>query len=136
MKVFLDANVLFSAADPESATRRLLEAVAGQGEAVTSPHAWEEARRNLQHKRPAHLEGLEDVGSRVKITGAFAKAPSVGLPDCDIPILSGAIGSECTHLWTSDKRHFGKLYGRSIGGVRVVSSIALADELLKHGWMR
>jgi predicted nucleic acid-binding protein len=131
VKVFLDANILFSAADPESATRRLLEAVAGLGAVVTSPHAWEEARRNLQQKRPAHLKGLKDLPRYVEITSAFAEAPAVGLPACDIPILSGAIGAECAHLWTSDKQHFGKFYGKSISGVRIVSSIALADELLK-----
>ena len=131
MKVFLDANILFSAADPESATRRLLETVAGLGAVMTSPHAWEEARRNLQKKRPAHLKRLKDLPRRVEITSAFAEAPAMGLPACDILILSSAIGAECTHLWTSDKQYFGKFYGKSVGGVRIVSSIVLADELLK-----
>jgi len=134
MKVFLDANILFSASDPRSATRQLLDAVVDHGEAVTCVHAWEEARRNLEQKHPSRLPGFALLKKRVKISSAFALLPAVGLPDSDAPILSGSVGSGCTHLWTSDKRHFGMLYGRSICGVQVVSSIQLANELLERGW--
>ena len=134
MKVFLDANVLFSAADPASATRRLLQAVARHAEVITCPHAWEEARRNLVQKRPAHLDGLGQVGRLVTVSLAFCVPPDTALPACDVPILAGAIGAQCTHLWTSDRRHFGQYYGRDVAGVRVVSSLMLADEIIRLGW--
>lgn len=134
MKVFLDANILFSAADPKSATRRLLNTITQHGTAVTCPHAWEEARRNLALKRPQHLRGLDLLRARVEISLAFAEPADAGLPDCDVPILAGARASQCTHLWTSDRRHFGRYYGKVIGGVQMVSSVMLADEVVRRGW--
>ena len=129
MKVFLDANILFSAADPASATHRLLETVARHTSTMTCPHAWEEARRNLQLKRPEHLNGQSELKRLVTLSHAFALPPETDLPPCDVPILAGALGSRCTHLWTSDKKHFGRYYGKDLAGVRVVSSVLLADEL-------
>ena len=129
MKIFLDANILFSAADPASATRCLLETVARGASAITCPHAWEEARRNLQLKRPEHLNGLSGLKRLVTLSHAFALPPETDFPSCDIPILAGALGGRCTHLWTSDKKHFGRYYGKELAGVRVLSSVLLADEL-------
>lgn len=129
MRVFLDANILFSAADSRSATRQLLDAVLDRAEAVTGQHALEEARRNLQIKRPQHLGGLTVIQRRITTTAAFDGQIHVQLPQEDIPIVAGASGSGCSHLWTSDRRHFGRYYGKKIGGVLVVSSIMLADLL-------
>lgn len=136
MKVFPDANILFSASDTNSATHGLLDRVAGHGEVVTSPHAWEEARRNLEQKRPHLLPGLEEVRRRVMVTHAFTLLPDTAVADKDMPVLAGAVGAGCTHLWTSDRRHFGQLYGKTIHGVTITSSIQLAaaldDQLLSN----
>ena len=129
MKVFLDANILFSASDEQSATRRLLDALSRRGKVVTSPHAWEEARRNLERKRPQLLPGLERLRRAVAITHAFALPPDIQVAEKDKPILAGAVGAVCTHLWTSDRVHFSALYGTRVHGVAIVSSIQLADEL-------
>jgi uncharacterized protein len=129
MRVFLDANILFSAADSQSATRQLLNELLDRAEVVTSPHTLEEARRNLQIKRPQHLGGLAAIQRRITITAAFDSQIQVQLPQEDIPVVAGASGSGCSHLWTSDRRHFGRYYGRRIGGVLVVSSMMLADLL-------
>jgi len=56
------------------------------------------------------------------------------MPDKDQLIIAGAMGAGCSHLWTNDARHFGSFYGRTIGRVRVVSSIMLAEELMDRGW--
>lgn len=128
MKVFLDANILFSASDPASATRWLLDQVLANAQAVTSPHCWEEARRNLERKRPQFLAGLEGLRPLVETTHAFGDPGATSLPAKDVPVIAGAMGAQCTHLWTSDRLHFGSLYGRTLCGVRVVSSIMLADE--------
>lgn len=134
MKVFLDANILFSAANPESATCRLLEAFLRRAPAVTCPQAWEEARRNLEQKRPQHAAGLESLRGAVATSHAFALPAASDLPACDQPILAGAMGSLCSHLWTSDKRHFGRHYGKLLGRVKVLSSVMLADEMAGQGW--
>ena len=128
MKVFLDANILFSASDPASVTRALLSRVAECGELVTSPHAWEEARRNLVAKRPRNLPGFAELESSIATTHAFALPDDVDLQEKDKPILAAAVGAKCTHLWTSDRTHFGTFYGQTISGVKIVSSIMMADE--------
>ncbi|MBP7828513.1 MAG: PIN domain-containing protein [Kiritimatiellae bacterium] len=129
MTIFLDANILFSASDSKSATRQLLEALATSHRLVTSVHAWEEARRNLERKRPHLLSGLNGLGSRIEITKAFEmpKERPEWLAEKDIPILAGAIGARCTHLWTSDRQHFGRLYGQRVQGLLVLSSIQMAQ---------
>jgi len=131
LKVFLDANILFSASDEKSATRRLLALLSRRAEPVTSPHAWEEARRNLDRKRPHLLAGLEGLRGVVTLSHAFKLPPAMEVAEKDKPILAGAVGAACTHLWTSDRLHFGALYGTTVHGVRIVSSIQLADELLQ-----
>jgi hypothetical protein len=134
LRVFLDANILFSSSDNNSATFKLLKALSDFGQAVTNPHAWEEAYRNLLHKRPENLKGLQKLHKYVTISRAFNELSCKELPPQDIPILLGAVCSECTHLWTSDKKHFGKWYGRKLFNVKIVSSILLADELIRLGW--
>jgi len=127
VKVFLDANILFSASDEKSATRRLLDLLSHSSKPVTSPHAWEEARRNLDRKRPHLLPGLDGLRHAVTITHAFKLPPGIEVAEKDKPVIAGAIGAACTHLWTSDRLHFGALYGTTVHGVTVVSSIQLAD---------
>jgi hypothetical protein len=131
VRVFLDANILFSASDVGSATRQLLETLATAHTMVTSAHAWEEARRNLECKRPHLLSGLDGLGARIEVTKAFempTERPE-WLAEKDIPVLAGAIGARCTHLWTSDRQHFGHLYGQRVQGVMVLSSIQIARTL-------
>ena len=132
MRIFLDANILFSAADEKSATHRLLLLVTEKERAFTSPHAWEEARRNLENKRAHFLQGLEQLRCHVDLTHAFdSRALDLNIEEKDVPILAGAITSGCTHLWTSDKTHFGHLYGQTMQGVKVVSSLQLLDLVSK-----
>jgi uncharacterized protein len=129
VRVFLDANVLFSAATPDSATRTLLNHVVGKAEAVTNEHAWEEARRNIELKRPHLAAELMALRSKIHFSSRLVFVRTARLPAKDHPILGGAIAAKCTHLWTGDKRHFGALYGDTIQGVRIVSGVMLADEL-------
>lgn len=134
MRVFLDANILFSAAADTSATRRLLFSASGYAELVSNAYAWEESLRNLQRKRPQHVDGLESLRKVVRTTNAHVLRLTGDIPDDDLPILAGAVASGCTHLWTGDRRHFGAWYGRELHGVTVVSSIMLADLLFEQGW--
>lgn len=131
MRVFLDANILFSASDPKSATRELFNRVQKRADLITNVHAKEEARRNLELKRTHLLSEFTNVIESVAISNTFCSSIEVALPEQDVPIMAGAISSRCTHLWTSDKRHFGKLYGKEILGVLVVNSIMMLDQIKK-----
>ena len=135
MRVFADANVLFSAADPESATRLLLEALFRHATVVINEHVWEEARRNIEMKRPRFVSGLDKLKPSFHFSSRMATVQDCQIPDKDQPVLGGAVASRCSHLWTGDKRHFGHLYGRTVGGALIVSAIALADEMSRKDWI-
>jgi len=135
VRVFLDANVLFSAASPESATRTVLDAILRHAVAVTNEHAWQEARRNLLLKRAHLVDELDRLRPRVEFTPRMAAMTDAVVPPKDQPILGGAIGAGCTHLWTGDKQHFGVLYGRTISGTRIVSGRQITGELIAARWL-
>jgi predicted nucleic acid-binding protein len=118
-RVFLDANVLFSAAWRESAGLLALwelESIL----LLTSGYAAEEARRNLDTSdRRSRLEHLLDDVEIVPEAPAHALPPGVRLPAKDEPILRAALAARATHLLTGDLRDFGRLLGRTVGGLRV-----------------
>jgi predicted nucleic acid-binding protein len=130
MRVFLDANILFSAALPESRMRAFLEAFSRKADFLTNAYAIEEARRNLQLKFPDSLKTLERLTTRCQLISQLAADLTAELPLKDKPILGGAIGGRATHLLTGDERDFGKYWGRTIQGVKVVSPKMLAEEML------
>jgi len=135
VRIFLDANILFSASGPASATRNVFDAAFKLSEElVTNPHAAQEARNNLRLKRPELLAEFDSLIKRVTMSNAFSKVSEVTLPEQDVPILAGAVGSRCNYLWTGDKRHFGELFGKVIHGVMIVSGMQLVDVLTKMGW--
>jgi predicted nucleic acid-binding protein len=118
-RVFLDANVLFSAAWRESSGLLRLWALPGV-ELVTSAYAAEEARVNLQEK--AQRERLAELLGRLRVASSgLAELPAeVVLAEKDRPILAAAIAAGATHLQTGDVSHFGKLYGKTVMGVLVM----------------
>ena len=118
-RIFLDANVLFSAAYREGAgLLRLWEA--RETEVITSGYAAEEARRNLETEAArARLARL------LQRTTIVAEAPETRLPgsirlaENDRPFLQAAIAGGATHLITGDLRDFGAFLGKSAAGLRV-----------------
>jgi predicted nucleic acid-binding protein len=133
VRIFIDANILFSAANRTSATHVLFNGAAQHAELVTNSHAWEEAYRNLLHKKPEHAAGMKELMKHIELSPAFSTIGKTDLPDEDVPILAGAVGAQCSHIWTSDKRHFGRWYGKRIRGISIVSSVLLADILAGKG---
>lgn len=120
-RVFLDDNVLFSAAYRPNSRLSGIWSVPNV-ELVTSLYAVEEARRNLQARYPASLATLNKLLSSVRVVPepTMSELPDgIELVDKDVPVLLAAIGSGCTHLLTGDARHFGDLYGKHISGVLV-----------------
>lgn len=121
--LFLDANILFSAAyHPDAGVRRLWGL--SNVRLATSSYAVEEARRNLD--RPGQREDLDKLVASVLISDALAdptEHPEVGeagLPTTDLPILRAAVAAGATHLLTGDRAHFGHLYGKSPAGMFVL----------------
>ena len=119
-RVFLDANVLFSAAYRSgSGLLRLWDVP--RVVLVTSDYAIEEAQRNLPHA--AQRAALERLLERAEIVrGTFDTVPlppSVRLPDDDMPILRAAIAARCTYLLTGNLRDFGPYLDAAVGGVAI-----------------
>jgi uncharacterized protein len=121
-RLFLDANVLFSAAyRADAGIGRLwsLENVT----LSTSAYAVEEAERNLpkreQKKRLREL--LEAVAIVVAGLPPEELREGMDLPEKDWPIVAGAIAAGATHLITGDVQHFGRYFGRRVGGILVLA---------------
>lgn len=127
MRVFLDANVLFSAAYREVGSTRVFFSLADAGacELVSSAYAAEEARRNIRAKHPERASDLESLIGRIALcpeptSATLAWATTHGLPPKDAPILAAAVDAHCHLLVTGDRAHFGSLFGRRLRRTVVV----------------
>lgn len=137
MRLFLDADILFSAAWKEDADALLLFelATAGHCKLTTSRLALEEARRNIARQRPERQSALERLVKRMPIgrepgQSHLDLARAHGLPDKDIPILAAAMSQRVDLLVTGDRRDFGHLYGSSPGGVEIIGLPGAIERLL------
>lgn len=115
MRLFLDANVLFTAAhNPRGKAAFIIESGSSKRwELVTSEYATEEARRNLTAKFPAVLEDYEALLSDIRIVGHPPDLPfPAGLAAKDQPIFRAALATGASHLLTGDIRDFGQFMNR------------------------
>jgi predicted nucleic acid-binding protein len=134
VRIFLDANILFSAAKSAGAIRHLLDRLLEAGhECWADQLVLTEARRNLERKSSESLAILDRLRERLKIAATQAPdaelAASLPLAEKDRPVLAAAIRLGCDALVTGDHTHFGALYGRSIRGVTIHSPRSLAEAL-------
>ena len=134
MRIFLDANVLFSAAKSDGATSRFLTLLEEAGHSCcVDAYVIEEARRNLAAKAPDRVGELERFLSRMEVAQAQRNDASIEalleLPAKDRPVLAAAVALRCEALVTGDRTHFGALYGRTIHGVAIHSPRSLAESL-------
>ncbi len=110
LKVFLDANVLFSAALGGPAFD-LLWALAERGrvQLLTSPLAVVEAERNLEQKRPEATARLWRRLGSVRLVPDVNDPPDLGLPPADAALFAAAerAGADC--FLTGGLRHFGAM---------------------------
>lgn len=128
-RVFLDANVLFSAAYRGDSGLLRLWGLRNTA-LVSSLYAVTEARRNLD--TPERIDRLEKLIERIAV---FDNAESRGdipkgimIPENDVPVLKAAIGIKATHLISGDQKAFGKYYGKSIKGVSILKPSAYLAE--------
>ena len=131
--LFLDANILFSAAYREQSGLLKLWKIKS-ATLVSSAYAIEEARRNLD--TPPQKERLDKL-----IVGLYEIYPfhvdirlpeNVTLREKDKPILMSAIVAKANFLITGDVRDFGKFYGKKINGVTVLPPSEYLNRLSPH----
>ncbi len=124
MRVFLDANVLFSAA-LGGEIFRLIWMLAEQGkfQLLTSPFCWLEAEFNIERKRPKATPHLLQLMRWVRLVPEHQEVDYLAqeplrqlvssLPEKDRPVLVAALKAQAQVLLTGDLRHFGSLMGRT-----------------------
>lgn len=118
--LFLDANIIFSAAYGSPGLYRFWEMASHKKLVLlTSAHAVEEARRNLEGA--TRLNRLDELIKNIRIAPeALPDQPCpIKLSAKDIPVFMSALSSEATHFVTGDLRHFGKYLSKTIEGLIV-----------------
>jgi len=135
MRIFLDANILFSAAKTDGAMRELLRLLRGAGhELWADGYVLEEARRNLAAKAPGDLPMLATLVAGIRVAEAHpadaGQSFSSKIAEKDRPVLAAAVRLNCEALVTGDRTHFGALYGKTVAGVAIHSPRSLAESLL------
>lgn len=118
-RLFLDANVLFSAAyHPKAGLLHLwkLHNVV----LCTSRYALEEARINLEEEE--QRTRLIRLSAKLQLFAAAERQlpRGIALPEKDVPIVLAALEAGATHLLTGDVRHFGPYFGKKIEGLLVM----------------
>jgi predicted nucleic acid-binding protein len=127
VRVFLDANVLFSAAYRDTGSVRAFFALAEAGACtlVASAYAIEEARRNVALKHPQRMRDLDALVAALETcpepsAATLAWAVRTGLREKDAPILAAAVDAHCHVLATGDRTGFASLFGRRVRGTLVM----------------
>jgi predicted nucleic acid-binding protein len=118
-RLFLDANVLFSAAYKIDA--RLLPLWNLRNVRLCSSHyALQEARINLASED--QRTRLTELSASLQLFEAGQSSLPAGilLPEKDMPILLAAIEARATHLLTGDVRHFRAYFGKKISGITII----------------
>ena len=133
MRVFLDANILFSASFPRSLLADFLGELKKHAALLTNAYAQTEAERNVSAKMPMRLAACQDFAATLELVPVHLFDLDVKLAEKDRPILCGAISAQADYLLTGDKKDFGHLFGRTIRGVKIVSVQLLLADLIKQG---
>ena len=120
-RVFLDANVLFSAGYKSTRLRILWTLT--DVTLLSSEYAVREAELNLSRFKPEAVEELNRLLTGVTVSRQTQLPPlpaNIALVKKDAPILQAAIGVQATHLLTGDVKHFGHLFGVTVEGVLIL----------------
>ena len=134
MRLFLDANVLFTATHNPRGKAALVIELSRQGhwEIYSSAYAVEEARRNLKRKLPEFVENLGMFSDVLRLAPhAIGLEFPPGLPRKDQPIFQAAIACRATHLLTGDLKDFGAFMNQpeKTFGIRIQTVAGFLDHL-------
>lgn len=138
MRLFLDANIIFSAAyrDGSPADSLFQLARAGRCELLSSAFAIGEARRNITAKKADRIAAVERLVRALRLVPEAApaqheEAAKLGVPAKDAPILAAALACRADVLVTGDRAHFGHLYGKKIGALTILTLAVAAERILR-----
>ncbi len=111
MRVFLDTNVLASAATTRGLCADVLREVLASHELLTSAQVLSELRRVLRSKFGVDLDLVEEFIQLIRQDTVLARSsqwPNVSIQDQDdLPILSAAISAKADVFVTGDKELLG-----------------------------
>jgi len=118
-RIFLDANVLFSAAySRDSGLHRIWKL---DVELSTSFYALEEARANIEtHEQDERLNHLIKSVFVIPTQTDWELPEDFELAEKDRPILAAAVAADAAYLLTGDFTHFGKYFGKKVFGVVIL----------------
>lgn len=137
MRIFLDANILFSASKSVGAVHALLHLIVAQKHAlIADEYVVAEARRNLSAKADAaSVKRLDAWLKKIEVSpisfsvSAAGTSDTAWLPEKDRPVLAAAIRLKCDALVTGDVTHFGAGFSKPFGGVVLYSPRLLYEKL-------
>lgn len=134
MRLFLDANILFTAAHNPRGKAALVIELGGSGHWAlhSSRLAIEEARRNLELKFPQCLDRLRSLVRGVRqVEHRAALDYPEGLAAKDRPIFQAALACYASHLLTGDLKDFGRFLNRPEAtlGVRIQTVAQFLDQI-------
>ncbi len=137
MKLFLDANVIFTAAYSAHGLSRGLFRLAAVGKCAlcTSAFAHEEAVRNIRKKAPNKLADLTILMQQVDIFPEphhqwIIRAERLPLAGKDAPVLAAALQGKVDIFVTGDRSDFGHLFGRILEGVKILTPADALDTVI------
>jgi predicted nucleic acid-binding protein len=136
IRLFLDANVLFTAAHNPSGKAALIIDLGEKvnWEIISCSYAIEEARRNISIKFPDYLKRFESLMTTViKVPSRSGRNCPAILPEKDRPILETAIQCKASHLLTGDIKDFGPIMNKPslTGGVMIQTVSEFLGDLVK-----
>jgi predicted nucleic acid-binding protein len=128
-RIFLDANVLFSAAYRADAGLLIFW---GLSDVTLCSSRYAIAEANLNLEEAVQRRRLSRLAATLRVFDAGQRElpPGIALPEKDWPILLAAIEAKATHLVTGDVRHFGSYFGKIVEGVLVITP---AEYLKRRG---
>lgn len=129
MKLFLDANILFSASyKPESKLSKFWSS--SKVILFSSDYAIEEARRNLKDQEK--LSCLNQLTKNLILIAHFQESlipTDIILRAKDQPILAAAISAKADYLVTGDFKDFGDYFEKKIAGVIIAPPALVIKKL-------
>ncbi len=136
IRLFLDANVLFTAAHNPSGKAALIIELGSRGhwEVMSCSYAIEEARRNILIKFPDYLKRFETLMRAViKVPSRPGRNGPSLLPEKDRPILEAATHCKATHLLTGDIKDFGPFMNNPslAGGILIQTGSEFLDGFIR-----
>lgn len=138
MKLFLDANVVFTAAYSAQGLSRGLFRLAATGKCAlcTSAFAHEEAARNIRKKAPEKLADLIMLMQNVDILPEphprwVIRAERLTVAGKDAPVLAAAFQAKVDIFVTGDRRDFGHLFGQVLEGVKILTPADALEAVIR-----